>query len=107
MTLATNNWYELLDIDSSGRFLVWSEEWQQRIQLRWYADFMAYTSSLEQQEEEIVWVEEEWKTLEDVLAEFEYNIRQEIKQENAMLLENITKEINKLINVNATKNNKK
>jgi len=103
--MITINWITLLDIDSSGKFVVEYADWStERILMRWYADFIAWASNI--WEEEIVWGEdaaqnEEQKSLEDVLADFEYNIRQEVKKENAILLDGITKLINGL------KNNKK
>ena len=106
--MITINWITLLDIDSSGRFVVEYADWStERILMRWYADFIAWASNIWEEEmweeEEDAWVEQaaDWKSLEDILADFEYNIRQEVKKENAILLDEITKIINGL------KNNKK
>jgi len=101
--MITINWITLLDIDSSGRFVVEYADWStERILMRWYADFIAWASNIWEEE---MWEEVEqaadWKSLEDILADFEYNIRQEVKKENAILLDEITKIINGL------KNNKK
>ena len=95
--MMTINWYTLLDIDSGGRFLIEDQEGnQQRISMKWYADFIARAKLWENeyaQEEEIVWWEEQWidEYIAEKLAEVEYNIRQEIKKENAILLESIEK----------------
>lgn len=107
--MITINWITLLDIDSAGRFVVEYADWStERIMMKWYADFIAWASNI--WEEEIVWGEEaqeyeaqdeERKSFEDILADFEYNIRQEVKKENAIFLDEITKLINGL------KNNKK
>ena len=103
--MITINWITLLDIDSSGRFVVEYADWStERIMMKWYADFIAWASNIWEEEDaaqECEVQDADWKSIEDVLAEFEYNIRQEVKKENAILLDEITKLINGL------KNNKK
>lgn len=106
--MITINWITLLDIDSSGKFVVEYADWStERIMMRWYADFIAWASNVweeemwEEEAQEYEAQDEEKKSLEDILADFEYNIRQEVKKENAILLDEITKLINGL------KNNKK
>jgi len=52
--MITINWITLLDIDSSGRFVVEYADWStERIMMKWYADFIAWASNI--WEEEIVW----------------------------------------------------
>ena len=85
------NWYKLIDIYTNGMFVVEHPDWStEKMMMKWYADFIAWASNMWEYSP----AEEEWKSLEDILAEFEYNIRQEVKKENAELLESITKLIN-------------
>ncbi len=91
------NWYKLIDIYTNGMFVVEHPDWStEKMMMKWYADFIAWASNNSPYEESEweSYEESEWKSLEDILAEFEYNIRQEVKKENAELLESITKLIN-------------